>query len=108
LIGPPELRARPDIGDRIGAGLPALLAAAVFERPGDDADAADMLVVDRHRPGQFGRLLLALRRGAGLADIGDQERVRHDAFGVTDKAVAVRQVLYQLVAHPERRLLPAD
>jgi hypothetical protein len=51
LIAAHQLRARPDIGDRIGAGLPLLPPPAVFERPGDDADAAHMLVVDWHRPG---------------------------------------------------------
>src|SRR6516225_5271462 len=44
----------------------------------------------------------------GLADARDDEHVRHDALGVAHHAVAVRQVLDQVVAHAERRLLPAD
>jgi hypothetical protein len=51
---------------------------------------------------------LALWCGSGLADARDDEHVRHDALGVAHHAVAARQVLDHIVAHAERRLLPAD
>ena len=67
-----------------------------------------MLVIDRHRPGQLGAALLALRHRAGLADIRDDEGVRRDAFGMAHHPVAARQILDQVIAHPERGPLPAD
>src|SRR5262249_40114049 len=81
---------------------------ATLQRPGDDADAAYMLVVDRYRPRQFGAALLALRRRAGLADIRDDEGVGRDALGVAHQPVAARQILDQVVAHAARGLVPAD
>ena len=50
LVAAFEERARPDVGDRVGPGLPIGLRRAILERSGDDADAAHMLVVDRHGP----------------------------------------------------------
>ena len=67
-----------------------------------------MLVVDRHRPRQFGPLLLAFRHRPGFANIGDDEGVGDDAFGMAHHAVAVGQVLDHVVANPERGPVPAD
>src|SRR5437667_5357368 len=103
-----QRRARPDVLYCIGPWLPVALRLAVFQRPGDDADAAHMLVVDRHRPGQFGTALLALRHSAGLTDIRDDEGIRCDAFGMAHHAVAARQILDQVVAYAEGSPLPAD
>src|ERR1044071_5545826 len=73
LIAALEERSGADFVDRIGPRLPAALRLAVFERPGDDADPADMLVVDRDRPGQFGGARFALRRGARAAGLPGAE-----------------------------------
>jgi hypothetical protein len=45
--------------------------------------------------------------GFGTADARD-EHIGRDALGVAHHAVAVRQVLDQVVAHAERGLFPAD
>jgi hypothetical protein len=47
LVAALQERARPDVGDGVGAGLPVGLRPAIFERSGDDAEAALMLVVDQ-------------------------------------------------------------
>jgi hypothetical protein len=54
LVAPLQSRARPSLVGNIGPGPPIGLRLTVLQRPGDDADAANMLVVYRHRPGQFG------------------------------------------------------
>jgi hypothetical protein len=50
LIAALQERAWPDVGDRVGSGLSVGLWLTILERPSDDADAAHMLVVDRHGP----------------------------------------------------------
>src|SRR5215831_19077411 len=50
LVAAFQERARPDVGDRVGPRLPVGFRLAILKRPGDDADAAHMLVVDRHGP----------------------------------------------------------
>jgi hypothetical protein len=67
-----------------------------------------MLVVDWNRPGEFRATLLALRHGAGLADVGDHKGVRDNAFRMAHETVAVRQVLDQVVANSQRSLLELD
>ena len=50
LVAAFEEQAPPDVGDRVGPRLLVGLWLAILKRPGDDADAAHMLVVDRHGP----------------------------------------------------------
>src|SRR6516165_12316917 len=108
LVAARQDRARPDVLNRVGPGSPILLWCAVFDRPGDDTQPGHMLVVDRHGPGELRAALLALWCRAGLADVGDDKSIWQDAFCMTDKAVAVRQVLDEVVAHPQRGFLKAD
>src|SRR5215813_8525917 len=76
LIAAFQERARPDVGDRVGPRFPIGLRFAILERPGDDADAAHMFVVDWYGPRQFGAAFLALWRRPGLANTRDDEHVR--------------------------------
>jgi hypothetical protein len=50
LVAAFEARTRPDVGDRVGSRFSVGLRPAILERPGNDADTAHMLVVDRHGP----------------------------------------------------------
>ena len=75
LVAARQRRAGTDVLDRIGACLPVAFRLAVFQGPGDNADAAHMLVVDRHSPGQFGAALLALRDAGVVLDEAILERV---------------------------------
>src|SRR5271166_3929927 len=101
-------RTRSDLLDRICSGPPAVLQPTIFERPGNDAQAGHMLVVDRNRPGELGATLLALRRRAGLADIGDKKSIRHDAFRVAHETIAVWQILDHPIANAERSVFETD
>ena len=51
---------------------------------------------------------LALRRRAGLADIGDQKSIRHDAFRVAYETIAVWEILDHAVSDAERGVLEPD
>src|ERR1700730_7148626 len=50
LVCSRQHRTRPDFPDRVCAAPPAFLWLAVLQRPGNDTQAGDMLVVDRNRP----------------------------------------------------------
>src|SRR5260370_27956737 len=67
-----------------------------------------MFVVDRNRPRELGATLLALRRRAGLADIGDQKSIRNDAFRMAHETVAVWQILEHPITHAERSVFEPD
>ena len=56
LIGAVPQISRADIRQRIDAGLPVFDQVTVFVfRPGNDGDAVQMFVIDRHAPGNLGR-----------------------------------------------------
>src|SRR5260370_33122509 len=73
LVVPRSDGTRPDILDSVGSGPPALPWLAIFKRPGYDAAARHMFVVDPSRPRELSATLRALRHRAGVADLGDQE-----------------------------------
>src|ERR1700730_11186618 len=60
------------------------------------------------RPGKFRTTLLALRRPAGLADVGNHESIGDDAFRMALKSIAVRQVFHEVVANSQRGLFKFD
>src|ERR1700693_4815932 len=90
LIAARQERARPDVGDRVGARFPIGLRLAILKWPGHDTDAPHVLAVDRDRPRQFGAALLAFWHRPGLTDARDDEHIRHDTLGMAHHAVAVR------------------
>src|SRR5262249_13751166 len=93
--------------NRVGSRPPAFFRLTVFEWPGNDAQAHHVFVVDRNRPGQLRAMFLALWCSAALADIRDQENVRHDAFRMAHETIAIGEILDHPVTDAERSVLEA-
>src|SRR3954469_1682465 len=82
---------RTNVGDGVVPVLPFRIGLAVSPfRPCDNAQSAHRLIVDWHAPSDFGGFLAPDRLLPALMNVGNQNDVWNDAFGMALQYQSIR------------------